>query len=241
MFVRKLPRNVFLALLAAALLLAGCNMGATPAPTVDINAINTAAVATAMGQLSAQLTQTALAAPSPTPLATNTSVPLPTSALPTAANALPTVNTGAIPTLSFNTTPIAGLTQLASPAAPAATTSLGDACNNNVFEGDVTIPDGSVLKPGEDFQKVWAIRNTGTCTWDEGYALVFIGGDQAIDPVNFEFKKSSDFVSAGEGINIGIPLTAPLAVGSYQATWRMRSDSGFYFGTPLTVVFEVKK
>lgn len=241
MFVRKLPRKAFMTLLAAALLIAGCNMGATPAPTLDVNAINTAAVATAMGQLSAQFTQTALAAPSPTPLPTNTLIPLPTSAVATVANGLPTANPGALPTLSFNTTPVAGFTQLASPVAPVATIALGDACNNSVYESDVTIPDGSVLKPGEDFQKVWAIRNTGTCTWDEGYALVFIGGDSAIDPVNFEFKKSGDFVAAGEGINIGINLTAPLAVGKYQGNWRMRSDAGTYFGETFTVVFEVKK
>ncbi|MGZ9167068.1 MAG: NBR1-Ig-like domain-containing protein, partial [Anaerolineales bacterium] len=199
MFVRKLPRKALLTLLAGALLIAGCNMGATEVPTLDINAINTAAVSTAMAQVSSQLTQTALVAPSPTPLATNTLLPLPTSALPTA-------NTGAIPTLSFNTTPVAGFTQLASPAAPVATTSLGDSCNNNVYESDVTVPDGTIMKPGVDFVKQWAIRNTGTCTWDEGYALVFIGGDQAMDPVNFEFKNSDDFVSAGEGVNIGVPL-----------------------------------
>lgn len=241
MFVRNLSRKSSLILLAAALLLAGCSMGATAEPTIDVNAINTAAVATAMGQLSAQLTETALAVPSPTALPTDTPLSLPTALLPTAANASPTGGTGALPTLSFNTTPVPGFTQLASPAAPGATTSLGDACNNNVFEGDVTIPDGSILKPGEDFIKQWKIRNTGSCTWDDGYALVFIGGDQAIDPVNFEFKKADDFVASGEAVNIGVPLTAPLAEGSYQGTWRMRSDSGFYFGTPLTVIFEVKK
>ena len=239
MFVRKLPRKVLLILLAGTLLIAGCTIGATEVPTLDVNAINTAAVSTAMAEVASQLTQTALAAPSPTPLATNTLLPLPTSALPTSA--LPTANTGAIPTLSFNTTPIAGFTQLASPAAPAATVSLGDACNNNVYESDVTVPDGTILRPGVDFIKQWAIRNTGTCTWDEGYALVFIGGDQAMDPVNFEFRNSDDFVSPGEGINIGVPLTAPLAEGRYQGTWRMRSDSGVYFGTPLTIDFEVKK
>jgi hypothetical protein len=241
MFVRKLPRKVLLTLLAGALLIAGCNMGATEVPTLDVNAINTAAVSTAMAEVSSQLTQTALAAPSPTPLATNTLLPLPTSALPTVGNALPTANTGAIPTLSFNTTPVAGFTPLVSPIAPAATVSLGDSCNNNVYEGDVTIPDGTILKPGVDFIKQWAIRNTGTCTWDEGYALVFIGGDQAMDPANFEFKNTDDFVSPGEGINIGVPLTAPLAEGKYLGTWRMKSDSGVFFGTPLTIDFEVKK
>ena len=57
MLARKSLRQVGFTLIAAALLLTACNVGATPAPTVDVNAINTAAVATAMGQLSVQLTQ----------------------------------------------------------------------------------------------------------------------------------------------------------------------------------------
>ena len=237
MFVRKSLRQAVFTLVTAALLLTACNMGATPAPTVDVNAINTAAVETAMGQLSAQFTQTALAAPSATSFPTNTAVTLPTLSQATASGALPTVSFNSTPT-----TPIAGFTPLASPAAPAGpTTSLGDACNNNVFEGDVTIPDGTILKPGEDFIKTWAIRNTGNCTWDEGYKLVFIGGDQAIDPVSFEFKKSDDFVAPNEGVNVSVPLTAPLTPGKYQGTWRMQSDTGFYFGTPLTVIIEVRK
>ncbi len=235
MFVRKSLRQAVFTLITAALLLTACNMGATPAPTVDVNAINTAAVATAMGQLSAQFTQTALAAPSATPIPTNTALALPSLGLPTTSG-------GALPTVSFNTTPIAGFTPITSPVAPSGpTASLGDACNNDVFEGDVTIPDGTILKPGEDFTKTWAIRNTGSCTWDEGYVLVFIGGDQAIDPVNFEFKKRTDFVAPGAAVNVSVPLTAPLTPGNYQGTWRMQSDSGFYFGTPLTVVFEVKR
>ena len=237
MFVRKsLKRAVFI-LMTTALLLTACNMGATPAPTVDVNAINTAAVATAMGQLSAQFTQTALAAPSPTLMPTNTA-----ASLPTASGALPTTS-GALPTLSFNTTPLAGFTQVvSSPAAPAGTTvSLGDSCNNSAFESDVTIPDESIMKPGEDFIKTWAIRNTGTCTWDDGYTLVFIAGDEDLDPVDVELQDSSDFVEANETVNISVPLTAPLAPGKYQGTWRMQSDSGYYFGTPLTVIIEVRK
>ena len=170
MFVRKSMRPALFVLLAA-IILASCTMGATPAPTVDVNAISTAAVETAMGQLSAQLTQTALAAPSPTVAPTNTAITLPTFPAATTDASNPT---GALPTVSFNNTPLPGFTSLPSPAAPTAgpTQSLGDSCNNNVFEGDVTIPDGTVLKGGEDFQKIWAIRNTGTCLWDDGYSLV---------------------------------------------------------------------
>ena len=242
MFVRKSLQRVVFILMTTALLLTACNMGATPAPTVDVNAINTAAVATAMGQLSAQFTQTALAAPSATAISTNTALSLPTFALPTTGGASPTAG-GPLPTLSFNTTPttpIAGFTALASPAAPAATGSLGDSCNNSAFEGDVTIPDGSILEPGINFQKVWALRNTGTCAWDEGYALVYIAGSTPnLDPYNFEFKNSDDFVSSGEGVNIGLNLTTPCTPGKYEGHWRMRTDTGYYFGTTLSVYVEV--
>jgi hypothetical protein len=244
MLVRKSPRRTLLILLAASLTLAACNVGATPAPTVDVNAINTAANATAMAQISAQLTQTALAAPTNTALPTDTQLSLATAALPT-AGASPTGGVpGALPTLSFNTTPnttpLAGFTPLATSAAPINTVP-GDSCNNSVYVADVTYPDNTVVKPGDDFKKVWRIQNTGTCTWDDGYKLAFIGGDKALDPYTFEFKEKEDFVSGGETADLGIDLTAPLKEGTYTATWQMQSDQGVYFGTLLTVVIEVKK
>jgi len=250
MLVRQFPRRTLLLLLAATLSLSACSMGATPAPTVDVNAINTAAVATAMGQISAQLTQTALAAPTNTPPPTDTPLSLATVALPTtAAGASPTGGvSGALPTLSFNTTPsapnttpLAGFTPISSPAAPVSTTVLGDACHNSVYVADVTYPDNSTIKPGTDFEKIWRIQNTGTCPWDEGYTLAFVSGDQALDPTSFEFTRSADFVSAGETADIGVDLTAPLAEGTYFAQWRMQTDSGVFFGTYLTISIVVQK
>lgn len=231
--VRKYMPRIMPVLIGINLIVTGCNFGATPAPTQDLNAINTSIVGTTVAQLSSQMTATALALPSATPESTNTPEGIATVALsPTA---------GGIPTISFNATPLPGFTALPSPTQAGATAALGDACSNNVFEGDVTIPDGSVLKPGEDFIKIWAIRNTGTCTWDDGFTLVFIGGDRAIDPYDFEFKKPDDWVSSGESVNIGIKLTAPLAEGDYQGHWRMRNDRGYYFGTILSVYITVKK
>jgi hypothetical protein len=247
MLVRTFPRRTLLILLTASFVLAACNVGATPAPTVDVNAINTAAVATAMGQISAQLTQTALAAPTNTPPPTDTPLSLATVALPTTgAGASPTAGaSGALPTLSFNTTPNttpnAGFTPISSPAAPVNTAVLGDSCNNSVYVADVTYPDNSEIKPGINFEKIWRVQNTGTCTWDDGYKLAFIAGDQALDPTSFEFKDSADFVSGGETADLGVDLTAPLADGTYSATWRMQSDTGVFFGTLLTVVIVVKK
>lgn len=237
-----IKKQVIIALFAAALTLTACNMGATPAPTVDINAINTAAFNTAVAQISIAQTQTALAAPSATP--TNTSVPLATVVLPGDGTALPTA-AGGLPTLSFNTTPttpLAGFTPLVSPVAPAATLSLGDACNNSAYEGE-TIPDGSTLTSGVNFDKTWDIRNTGTCAWDEGYAFVFIGGDRAMDPYDYNFSKKTDrdFVAAGGAIDMTIHLTAPCTPGTYQGTWRMRNDKGYFFGEYFTISFVVKE
>jgi len=247
MLVRNFPRRTLLIVLTATLTLAACNVGATPAPTVDVNAINTAAVATAMGQISAQLTMTALAAPTNTPPPTVSPLPLVTSALPTTSGgAAPTAGVaGTLPTLSFNNTPnttvVAGFTPLGTSVAPVSTAVLGDSCNNSAYIADVTYPDNTVVRPGTDFNKVWRVQNTGTCLWDDGYKLAFIAGDRALDPVSFEFTDSADFVSGGETADLGVDLTAPLAEGTYSATWRMQSDSGVYFGTMLTVVIVVKK
>lgn len=238
MAVLNNPKRVLPVLPALALILAGCNMGATAEPTQDVNAVNTSIVGTTVAQLSIQFTQTALAVPSPTVAPTNTAAPLPTAGLSTAGSGSAT----AIPTISFNASasPLPGFTPLAVPTQAGATASLGDECSNSAFEGDVTIPDGTILEPGTDFVKQWAIRNTGNCTWDDGFVLVFIGGDQAIDPYDFEFKKPEDFVAPGEAINIGIRLTAPLAEGDYQGHWRMQNDRGYYFGTILSVYFTVQ-
>jgi len=240
MLVRNFPRRTLLIVLTATLTLAACNVGATPAPTVDVNAINTAAVATAMGQISAQLTMTALSAPTNTPPPTVSPLPLVTSALPTATGGLP----GTPPTLSFNITPnttqVAGLTPIGTAGVPVSTAVLGDSCNNSVYIADVTYPDNTVVKPGTDFNKVWRVQNTGTCLWDDGYKLAFIAGDRALDPTSFAFTDSADFVSGGETADLGVDLTAPLAEGTYSATWRMQSDSGVFFGTMLTVVIVVQ-
>ena len=248
MFSRKPTWLVLMTMLTASLLITSCNFGAAPAPTTDVNALSTALVGTTVAQLSVELTETAQAAPTNTIAPTATVTAQSFEVLPTGTSGTaptqPTVISFANTAVPGATTAVAAFTQVSVLPTQPATASLGDACNNAVFEGDVTIPDGSVLKPGEDFTKVWAIRNSGSCTWDEGYKLVFIGGDTAMDPVNYVFGKKNtdtDFVSPGEGVNIGIPLTAPLAEGKYTGTWRMQTDSGVYFGTYLTVNFEVKK
>jgi hypothetical protein len=199
-----------------------------------------------MAQVWGGQTQTALAAPTNTVAPTNTAGPLTTAAVPGAGTAAsPAAGVPTSPTIiSFNntpTTPLAAFTPIGSPLAPAATQSLGDGCNNSAFEGDITIPDGSVIEAGTNFQKIWALRNTGTCLWDDGYALVFIGGNRELDPPDYKFSKTkdTDFVAGGASINIGVNLTAPCTPGKYEGHWRMKNDKGYFFGTVLSVYIEV--
>lgn len=246
MSFQKFPRYFFLTLLAAALMLSACNVGAAPSPTLDVNAINTAIVGTTVAQFSAQFTQTALAVPpaTNTPLPTDTPQELPTFALPTidTSGAIPTVSFDITPTIEGVASPIPAFASPVPPVVSAPTQALGDACVNNVFEGDITIPDGSVLKPGVNFQKIWKIRNTGNCLWDDGFSLVYIGGSKPdLDPVNFNFVNSSDFVPSGNAVNIAVNLTTPCTPGKYEGHWRMRDDRGYYFGTILSVYVEVKE
>ncbi len=42
---------------------------------------------------------------------------------------------------------------------------------------DVTIPDDTVLQPGQPFTKIWRLRNIGTCTWTQAYRVELFSGD----------------------------------------------------------------
>jgi hypothetical protein len=251
MFLRKSARQIILPMLTAALLITSCNVGATAAPTTDINALSTAIFETSVAQISAQSTQTAQAAPTNTLPPVNTSAP--TLALPTLDTSgvpSPTLDVSALPTFTFDSTAAPSNTPFGVIDTPAAgglpttvfipsITPTGVICDNLIFLYDVTIPDGSIVKGGESFTKLWAVKNTGACAWDEGYALVNVGGDAAVGVSNFLFKKSEDFVGSGQEKIIGISVNAPCAPGKYQAHWRMKSDRDYYFGTTLSMYIEV--
>jgi hypothetical protein len=214
------------------MILNACNMGAAPAPTQDTSAIQTQAMELVLTQSAMQQTQTAMAVP-PSPL------PSPTFSLP------PTATQGGVPQLTpvgtpgagtpfaFNTQP-SGFTPLASPVPTS-----GETCHRLDFIEDVTIPDGTVLKPGQDFQKIWRVINSGTCAWDDGYVLVYQGGK--LDGYNVKIEKTKDFVQPGQVKDFGVDLTASLTEDHYEECWRMRDDGGFYFGSYLCVVIDVKK
>lgn len=89
-------------------------------------------------------------------------------------------------------------------------------CNLAQFVTDVTIPDGTIMTPGQGFTKKWRLRNIGSCVWN-GYNLVFDSGDSMGGPAS----KPIAAVNPGQEIDLEVNLTAPASPGSYKGFWRI--------------------
>jgi hypothetical protein len=100
------------------------------------------------------------------------------------------------------------------------------------FAKDVTVPDNTVFEPGEEFEKVWRLKNTGDCEWNEDYALAFIDGDQLEAP---DFQPLEASVAAGETVDIAVQMTAPQEDGVYTSHWQMIDDEDNLFGDEIYV------
>ncbi|HEX7587245.1 MAG TPA: NBR1-Ig-like domain-containing protein [Anaerolineae bacterium] len=107
--------------------------------------------------------------------------------------------------------------------------------NNSVFVADVTIPDKTVLQPGQTFVKTWRVRNTGTCTWGSDEELVFVRGEQMAKTATFPIPSTAP----GATVELSIAMTASAAPGNHIADWRMRNRGGAIFGTTLNVAINV--
>jgi hypothetical protein len=100
-------------------------------------------------------------------------------------------------------------------------------CNMASFVSDVTIPDGSSIVTGATFTKTWRLRNTGSCTWNTSYSLVFDRGEKMSGP---DAQPLAGSVAPGQTVDISVSLTAPNAPGNYRGHWRLRDGSGVLFG-----------
>ena len=101
-------------------------------------------------------------------------------------------------------------------------------CDQAAFDEDVNYPDNSVLEPGEEFTKTWRLENTGTCTWNTNYSIVFDQGDAMGGPPSATLTTSS--VAPGEKVEVSVVLTAPESLGTYQGYWMLRNPAGQKFG-----------
>jgi hypothetical protein len=157
----------------------------------------------AYNNLAAELTRVASgAASTPTPTLPAT---LPPSAIP--------------PTPTATTVP-------PTPVPPTATP-IPIPCNHAEFVKDVTVPDGTSLPPGEEFIKVWRLKNIGSCTWDRDYSLVFVSGDRMNASRSVPI---GDTVRPGEKIDVSVDYVAPDHAGRYRSLWMLSNASDKVFG-----------
>ncbi len=96
---------------------------------------------------------------------------------------------------------------------------------------DVTVPDGTVFSPGTQVDKIWRIRNSGSCPWESGYTWVFVSGDQ----MGAAPSQAVPATAAGANVDIGVTMYAPSAPGTYTGHWRMKSPDGQVFGQTCSV------
>jgi hypothetical protein len=94
------------------------------------------------------------------------------------------------------------------------------------FVDDVTIPDGTVVEPGEQLDKRWRVENSGSCNWDHRYEIRLIAGPQmeATSPQSL-YPALSDTET-----EIRIVYTAPEEPGAYRSAWQAFDPSGTAFG-----------
>jgi len=90
------------------------------------------------------------------------------------------------------------------------------------FVADVTVPDNTNLKQGESFNKIWRVKNTGTCTWTDQYTLTFYDGDQMGAPESLPLGVTRP----GDTLDIAVDMTAPDKDAIYRADFEMRNSTG---------------
>ena len=207
----RLMTGIQIAMMIGAVLLTSCGANVpdlTPTVTFGADEIRTQAVAT----FSADLTQTALFAPTDTPVATLT---------PAATLATLTTSTAGTP-FGAATTVGGGATAVTS-------------CYGLTFVSDVSIPDNTQMDPGETFTKTWRVRNSGSCPWDAGFKFALTGGDA----MGSSTLTLPSVVTAGSQFDISVPMVAPSSNGTFRGNWRMSTSTGQFFGDEVYVVIVV--
>ncbi len=107
--------------------------------------------------------------------------------------------------------------------------------NNSAFVADVTVPDGTPLAPGQAFNKIWRMRNNGTCAWGAGYQLVFVSGEAMAATTAI----AAPFTAPGAMADLLVAMTAPSTAGTHAGQWKLKGPSGTLFGAPVTVSINV--
>ncbi len=98
------------------------------------------------------------------------------------------------------------------------------------FVADVSVPDGSVFSPGEEFTKTWKIENIGSTTWSTEYAIVYIDGALMSEATSIAIPVE---VAPYEKVEISVKMMAPSNPGNYRSYWKFKNADGKLFGVGI--------
>jgi hypothetical protein len=205
-----MKNKLLIIVLTCILILAACAPATPIQPTPDVMIIRTSAAYTVV----AELTLTAAAF-------TSTPLPPTETAVPPLPTETPTLASGADPTQIALGTP-------------------GQLCDNLSFDiatVDVTIVDGTVMTPGQEFVKTWKIKNTGICAWGDGYGLIYAG---YADAMSGKPAPLGTLVQVGQEVEVSVNFKAPIKVGEYTSAWQMANAKGIPFGKAIFIKIIVK-
>jgi len=72
---------------------------------------------------------------------------------------------------------------------------------------DITVPDDTVMQPGQSFTKTWRLVNNGTCKWTRLYAVVFFSGNPMGAHQNNYLNAE---VLPGQSIDVSVEFIVPV-------------------------------
>lgn len=108
------------------------------------------------------------------------------------------------------------------------------------FLGDVTIPDNTLISPGQPFRKTWRLRNDGTCAWGPNavvHSITNINNNSFGAPMVLDMPD----VQPGGIVDLSIDMIGPNTPGLQRSEWMFMVNEGGLRGvgaqgeTPLYV------
>ena len=196
-------------ILLVATLITACGPSATPAgSTPDVAAVRTSAASTVVSQFTltaAVFTPVVPSAPTDAPAASETAEPDVTA--------------------TDTTAPVAQVTN-----AEGTVVALCDKYSWDPETVDVNVPDNTPVSPGQDFVKTWKIKNIGTCTWGEGYEMVFsYSSAPNDDALNGVAQPLAAAIAPQQEVEVSVQFTAPDLPGTYFSVWTMQNNANIPF------------
>jgi hypothetical protein len=99
--------------------------------------------------------------------------------------------------------------------------------NRADFVKNLGTGDNVELEAGQFFAKIWQVRNTGECIWNETYSIILVAGEALGQSVQITLPGS---VKPGETINLRVNLIAPNEPGPHANSWMLQDPYGERFG-----------